>query len=269
MPSVGIQNNVLKNTFMLLSATFAFSAIMAYIAIALSVPFIGPWITLGVYIAILVGLHFNQNNGFAVLFCFALTGWLGFTAGPILAAVMAVKPGVVFSAFTLATIMFLGLSAYAAISKRDFSFMGSFLTIGILVAFVAGLIAMFFSLPMLGLLVSAGARIKKKMKAMESDLSKLLFDVIAWAADIGHPFTMTAGTGVYNNKERLPKKLRELSKYDLDNLLNDLLVMEKIGKHRLKDGVGKAQWLDVPGGKFSKGEGELASGLAPNYGEDY
>ena len=121
----------------------------------------------------------------------------------------------------------------------------------------------------IGLLVSAGARIKKKMKAMESDLSKLLLDVIAWAADIGHPFTMTAGTGVYNNKERLPKKLRDLSKYDIDRLLDELLVMEKIGKHRLKEAVGKAQWLDVPGGKFSKGEGELAAGLAPNYGEDY
>ena len=153
--SLSNENKVLKNTFMLLAATFGFSAIMAFVAMALAVPFLGPWITLGVYIAIAVLLHFNQNNGLGVVLCFALTGWLGFTLGPVLAAMTAVKPMVVLSAFVLSVVMFIGLSAYALISRRDFSFMGPFLTAGILVAFVASLIAIFFSIPALSLAVSA------------------------------------------------------------------------------------------------------------------
>lgn len=153
--SVPFENKVLKNTFMLLAATFAFSALMAAMSVALGVGMINPWIMLGVYIGIVVLLHFNQNNGLGVLLCFALTGWLGFTLGPVLSAVLAVKPMVVFSAFTMATLMFVGLSAYAVISKRDFSFMGGFLTIGLLVAFVAGLIALFFEITILSLIVSA------------------------------------------------------------------------------------------------------------------
>lgn len=152
---LSVQNKVLKNTFLLLAATFAFSALMAGIAMAMGVAAMNPWITLGVYIAILVALHFNANNGFGVLLTFALTGWLGFTLGPLLSAMIAVKPMVVFSAFVMATLMFVGLSGYAIASKRDFSFMGGFLTIGILVAFVAGLIALFFEITILSLMVSA------------------------------------------------------------------------------------------------------------------
>lgn len=152
---MSVQNSVLKNTFLLLAATFAFSALMAGAAMALALPVMNPWITIGVYLAILFLLHFNVNNGFGVLLTFALTGWLGFTLGPILSAIIAVKPMVVFSAFVMATIMFVGLSAYAITSKRDFSFMGGFLTIGILVAFVAGLIALFFEITVLSLIVSA------------------------------------------------------------------------------------------------------------------
>lgn len=152
---LSVQNSVLKNTFLLLAATFAFSAFMAIIAMVAGISVMNPWITLGVYIAILVALHFNANNGFGVLLTFALTGWLGFTLGPILSAMIAVKPMVVFSAFVMASLMFVGLSAYALISKRDFSFMGGFLMIGLLVAFVASLIALFFEIAVLSLIVSA------------------------------------------------------------------------------------------------------------------
>lgn len=149
------ENKVLQNTFMLLAATFAFSALMAVGAMVLGLGMINPWIVLGVYIALTVLLHFNVNNGFGVLLTFAITGWLGLTLGPVLSALVAVKPFVVFNAFMMATFMFIGLSAYALVSKKDFSFMGGFLTIGILVAFVAGLVAMFFEIAILSLIVSA------------------------------------------------------------------------------------------------------------------
>lgn len=153
--SMPLENKVLKNTFMLLAATFGFSALMAGMAVALGVSMINVWVMLGVYFGILILLHFNQNNGLGVLLCFALTGWLGFTLGPVLSVLLAVKPAVVFSAFIMATVMLLGLSAYAVISKKDFSFMGGFLSIGLLVAFVAGLIGIFFQIAILSLVVSA------------------------------------------------------------------------------------------------------------------
>jgi modulator of FtsH protease len=149
------EHSVLKNTFMLLAATFAFSALMAGVAMAAGVAVMNPWIMLGVYIVILFGLHFNAENKIGLLLTFALTGWLGFTAGPILAMMFAVKPMVVVSAFVLSVVMFLGLSGYAMITKYDFSPMVGFLSVGLLVAFVAGLIALFFQLTILSLLVSA------------------------------------------------------------------------------------------------------------------
>lgn len=152
---MSVENSVLKNTFMLLAMTFAFSALMAGIAMAAGISMINPWIVLGVYIGIVFLLHFNANNGFGVLLAFAMTGWLGFTLGPILSMLVAVKPMVVLSAFAMASVMFAGLSAYALVTKKDFSFMGGFLTMGIIVAFVAGLIALFFKLTVLSLLVSA------------------------------------------------------------------------------------------------------------------
>ena len=147
-------NKMLKNTFMLLAATLGFSALAAFGAMAAGIAVLNPWLVLGVYIAILVALHFKQNSALAIPICFALTGWLGFTLGPILAAVIAVNSMVVINALALTTLMFVGLSFYAIASKKDFSFLGGFLTVGILVAFVAGLAAMFFQIPLLGLAVS-------------------------------------------------------------------------------------------------------------------
>jgi modulator of FtsH protease len=153
--SIPFENRVLRNTFTLLALTFLFSAIMAGISLALAVPFLGPWVTLGVYIVLIVALMFNRNSPWAILLCFAITGWLGFTLGPVLGAVAAIDSSIIVNSFVMATIALLGLSAYAINSRRDFSFMGGFLTVGILIAFVAGIAAIFFELPMLSLVVSA------------------------------------------------------------------------------------------------------------------
>lgn len=155
MPGRATTNSVLQNTFMLLAATFAFSALMAVAGMVLAVPAMGIWITLGVYMGILFLLHMYSNSGAGVALCFALTGWLGLTAAPLITSVLVINPMIVISAFILAVIMFVALSAYAVISGKDFSYMTGFLMTGLLVAFVAGLISAFFSLPVLGLAVSA------------------------------------------------------------------------------------------------------------------
>jgi modulator of FtsH protease len=150
-------NKVLRNTYLLLSATLAFSAIAAGVAYALELPYLGPWITLGGYFALLFAVHKTADSAWGLLWVFALTGFMGYTLGPIISLyVKAIPDGhsVVMSAFGITAAAFLGLSAYAIKSGRRFSFMGGFLTVGILTAFILGIVSILFSLPALSLAVS-------------------------------------------------------------------------------------------------------------------
>lgn len=150
-------NKVLRNTYMLLSATLAFSALTAGLAMAWNLPHPGLLITLAAYFGLLFATHKLQNSAWGILCVFALTGFLGYTLGPIISAYLQFLPNghqIVMTALGTTAAAFLGLSAYAIKSGRDFSFMGGFLTIGILAAFVLGLIAVFFQLQTLSLVVS-------------------------------------------------------------------------------------------------------------------
>jgi modulator of FtsH protease len=150
-------NKVLRNTYLLLSATLAFSAVTAGIAMAVGMQPLNIWITLGVYFGLLFATMKTQESAWGLLFVFLLTGFLGLTLGPILNAYLNFLPNggeVVMMALGTTAITFVGLSAYAISSKRDFSFMGGFLTVGIIAAFVLGLVAYFFNMPALSLAVS-------------------------------------------------------------------------------------------------------------------
>lgn len=150
-------NKVLRNTYLLLSATLAFSALTAGVAMAVEMPFMNPFLTLGIYFGLLFATHKLQNSAWGILSVFALTGFLGLTLGPVINNYLKFLPNgheVVVMALGTTAVAFLGLSAYAIKSGKDFSFMGGFLTVGILAAFVLGLIAMFFHLQTLSLVVS-------------------------------------------------------------------------------------------------------------------
>jgi modulator of FtsH protease len=150
-------NKVLRNTYLLLSATLAFSAIVAGIAYALELPYLGPWITLIGYFALLFAVHKTADSAWGLLSVFALTGFMGYTLGPIISLyVKAIPDGhsVVMAAFGITAAAFTGLSAYAIKSGRRFSFMGGFLMVGILTAFILGIVSLVFSMPALSLAVS-------------------------------------------------------------------------------------------------------------------
>jgi modulator of FtsH protease len=150
-------NRVLRNTYLLLGATLAFSAITAGIAMALNMPPMGLLITLGGYFALLFATTKTQNSSWGLLFVFLLTGFLGLTLAPMLNYYLTFMPNggqVVAMALGTTAVTFIGLSAYALKSGRDFSFMGGFLTVGIIAAFVLGLVAYFFKMPALSLAVS-------------------------------------------------------------------------------------------------------------------
>ncbi len=150
-------NRVIRNTYMLLSLTLAFSAVVAGAAMAFRLPHPGLVLTLVGYFGLLFLTTKFRNSGLGVVFVFALTGFLGYTLGPILSHYLALPNGgrVVMQAMGGTAAIFLGLSGYALTTRKDFSFMGGFLAVGILVAFLAGLGAVFFDMHGLSLAVSA------------------------------------------------------------------------------------------------------------------
>jgi modulator of FtsH protease len=151
-------NRVLRNTYLLLAATLGFSALTAGVALAFDLPHPGLIITLIGYFGLLFAVHKTANSATGLLFVFALTGFMGYTLGPIIGAYLKFVPNghqVVMNAFAVTAIAFAGLSAYAVKSGRSFSFLGGFLMVGIITAFVLGLVAFFFEMPGLSLAVSA------------------------------------------------------------------------------------------------------------------
>lgn len=149
------QIKVLRNTYFLLSLTLSFSAAVALISAWLVLPSPGLVLTLIGYFGLLYFTQKNSNRASGVAWVFALTGFMGYTLGPILGAYWSLAPPVVMQAFGGTALIFFALSAYALTTRKRFSFLSSFLFVGILVAFVAGLASVFFNLPSLSLAVSA------------------------------------------------------------------------------------------------------------------
>jgi len=151
-------NKVLRNTYALLAKTLLFSAFTAGLAMVLNLPHPGMIVTLVGYFGLLFLTQKFSNSAWGLLFVFLLTGFMGMTLGPILSMYIKFIPNgnqIVMSALGGTGIIFLGMSAYALVSRRDFSFLGGFLFAGILVGFLAGLGAYFFHMPGLALAVSA------------------------------------------------------------------------------------------------------------------
>ncbi|MGB7288584.1 MAG: Bax inhibitor-1/YccA family protein [Candidatus Macondimonas sp.] len=151
-------NRLIRNTYTLLAMTLLFSAATAGLSMVLNLPHPGILITLVGYFGLLFLVTRLRDSAWGLAAVFALTGFMGLTLGPIVQAYLTMLPNggqVVMMAMGGTGAIFLGLSGYALTSRRDFSFMGGFLMVGILVAFLAGLGAIFFQLPALSLAVSA------------------------------------------------------------------------------------------------------------------
>ena len=148
-------NKLIRNTYTLLSMTLVFSGVLAYLGMALNVPY---GLALG---ASLVGIGLlwfalprTQNSAAGIPVLFAVTGLLGFGLGPTLNYYMSVNPNIVMVAMGGTGVIFLGLSAYALATRKDFSFMGGFIFVGMLVAIGAMLLNLFLGIPVLALAIS-------------------------------------------------------------------------------------------------------------------
>ena len=152
-------NKVLRNTYMLLSMSLGFSAVMAAISMAVGAPRgAGMICSIAALAIIWLVIPRTANSEKGIFAVFAFTGLLGFGLGPMLNAYMQLQngPALITQALGGTAVVFLSLSAYALVSKKDFSFMGGFLMVGMIVILIAAIANIFFAVPALSLAVSAG-----------------------------------------------------------------------------------------------------------------
>ena len=147
---------VLRNTYMLLGMTLAFSALTAFFSLVTGLQLNIIVFIVGVY-GLMFLTHKLADTAWGILCAFAFTGFMGLSLGPILSMYLGAGMGdVVVSALSMTAFVFFGLSAFALITKKDFDFMGKFLLVGGLVL-MAGVIAnLFLGLTGLHLAISAG-----------------------------------------------------------------------------------------------------------------
>ena len=149
-------NSVLRNTYTLLAMTLAFSAVIAAATMALNLPRPGLLITIAGVYGLMFLVYKTANSSMGILSCFAFTGFMGYTIGPMLNMVIGAGGGeyVVMAMAGTATIFF-ALSGYVLVTKKDMSFMGGMVFALAIVALVAMVANIFLSIPALGLAVSS------------------------------------------------------------------------------------------------------------------
>jgi len=153
--SILATNKVLKNTYMLLSITLIFSAFTAFIGMQMQIgQGVAMIATFGAIGLLWFVLPRTANSAAGIPVIFAFTGLIGLGMAPLLNMYLAVNPSVVSTALGGTGVIFLGLSGYALTTRKDFSFMGGFLMVGMLVVVVAALANIFLQMPVMSLVVS-------------------------------------------------------------------------------------------------------------------
>ncbi len=157
LESVLSTNKVLKNTYLLLSATLMFSCVTAGISMAMGLGQGTALVLSLIGFGLLFVVHATANSGKGLVAVFAFTGVMGASIGPLLNFYLAMPggPGLVMQALGGTALVFFGLSAYALTTRKDFSYMGGFLFVGLLIAVVASIANIFLGIPALSLTVSA------------------------------------------------------------------------------------------------------------------
>lgn len=157
------QNRVLRNTYMMLALTMIPTVIGAFFGMSTNFSFMAQHpvvfslMIFGAMIGLMFGVTATRNSGWGVALLLAFTFVAGFFLGPILQVALHLKNGaqLVGMAAGGTGIIFFSLATLATVTKRDFSFMGKFLFIGLILLVVASLANMFFQIPAMSLTISA------------------------------------------------------------------------------------------------------------------
>ena len=152
-------NKVIRNTYLLLTLTLLTSAVTAGIAMATGARPVHWILMLAVFIGVPFVINALRDSVWSLPLTFAFTGFMGYVLGPILTFYLSLPSGgqIVMAAFGTTAAMFLGLSAYALTTRKDFSFMSGFLMVGLIVVLIAIIANIFLQIPALSLTISAAA----------------------------------------------------------------------------------------------------------------
>tara|TARA_B100000686_G_scaffold292789_1_gene321726 strand:+ start:164 stop:844 length:681 start_codon:yes stop_codon:yes gene_type:complete len=151
-------NRVLRNTYMLLGLTLLFSAIVATVSMIAQAPYLGFLPTIIGFFGLMFAVHKTANSSWGLFWTFAFTGFLGYGLGPILNVYLSLANGdfIVASALGTTALAFVGLSAYALVTRKDFSFLSGFLVVGFFVLMGSVLISWLFNLSGIQTAISCG-----------------------------------------------------------------------------------------------------------------
>ena len=153
-------NSLIRNTYMLLSMTLLFSAVVAYVAFELRLPHPGLILSLVGMFGLLFLVHKTANSAMGLVSVFGFTGFMGYTLGPVLNAYVGAYINgteLIVQSMVGTAAVFIGLSLYALSSRKDFSFMGGFLMVGLILIIIAGIANIFLAIPALSLTISGAA----------------------------------------------------------------------------------------------------------------
>ena len=151
-------SKVLRNTYLLLSMTLAFSALTAGVSTMMGMTLMSPWIFLIGAIGLSFAVHKTADSALGLVMVFAFTGFIGFYVGPVISLYTSMPGGstAVVSALGMTASAFVGLSGFAIVTKKDFSFMTGFITIGMFVMLGAIVLGLLFDLGAIRTAISAG-----------------------------------------------------------------------------------------------------------------
>lgn len=156
--SILATNKVLRNTYLLLSMTFLFSAFTAYMSFATGARMLNPLLLIVGMYGLMFLTNALRNSPWGLVSVFAFTGFMGYVIGPILNATIAHYsngPQLIATAFGGTGIIFFSLSAYVLTSRKDFSYLNGFLFVAVMAALLAMIASIFFQIPALQLMISA------------------------------------------------------------------------------------------------------------------
>lgn len=148
-------NNVLKNTYILLSFTLFFSALVACLTITFNLKFIGIIPSIIFYIFFYLLIHLYKNSMYGIFFVFLFTGFCGYTATPLLSYVIKTPNGLqtIYLSLALTGSLFLFLSFYVFFTRKSFNFLNGFIFVGFLLFIFLYILNIFFPLSILNLII--------------------------------------------------------------------------------------------------------------------
>ncbi|MBW8192432.1 Bax inhibitor-1/YccA family protein [Neiella marina] len=154
----GSINKMVRNTYSLLGMTLLFSTVTAGVSMAMNLSHMVALVMMLAAFGLLFVVNKKADTASGLGWIFAFTGLMGASLGPMLNAYAALPngPSLIMQALGGTALIFFALSAYAMTSKKDFSFMGGFLMVGLVVAIIASIANIFLQIPAMSLAISAG-----------------------------------------------------------------------------------------------------------------